>query len=66
MCGILSLEWSHAQPIGHKTMDKSCRINGNFRAGNHGMIAVRRAYIAAQNQHSKPVGGTTGRRNVRC
>ena len=27
-------------------MDKSCRVYGNFRTGNHGMIAGRRAYIA--------------------
>ena len=37
MCGILSLEWSHAQPTGRKTMDKSCQVYGNFHTGNHGM-----------------------------
>lgn len=37
MCGILSLEWSHAQPTGRKTMDKSCQVYGNFHNGNHGM-----------------------------
>ena len=32
--------------IGRKSMDKSCRLYGNFHAGNHVMIAGRRAYIA--------------------
>ena len=32
-----------------KSMDKSCRVYGNFYTGNHGMIAGRRAYIAVQN-----------------
>lgn len=62
MCGILSLEWSHAQPTGRKTMDKSCQVYGNFHTGNHGMTAGRRAYIAVRNQYSKPVSGITGRR----
>ena len=33
---------------GHKPMDKSCRVYGNFHIGNHNMIAGRRAYIAVQ------------------
>ena len=29
-----------------KSMDKSCRVYGNFHTGNHGTIAGRWAYIA--------------------
>ena len=55
---------SHKFPaqLGHKTMDKSCQVYGNFHVGNHNMIAGRRAYIAVRNQYSKPVSGITGRR----
>ena len=42
---------SHKLPaqLGHKTMDKSCQVYGNFHAGNTVVIAGRRAYIAVQN-----------------
>lgn len=32
--------------LGHKTMDKSCQVYGNFYIGNHNMIVGRWAYIA--------------------
>ena len=35
MCGILSLEWSHAQPTGRKPMYKSCHPENMVYGNSH-------------------------------